>query len=212
MSAKNDKAKKGNPVFLGFAIVAIVAAMVIFAFLLTNKKESKVAGSGATDSKPTETTSQEPASGDEDFPDHHAGGSLIIQTLDGANYDLTDFDGKIVILDFWATWCGPCKAEIPHFVELFNEYKDQDVLILGVSTDRSKDPVLRFRQQNNVSFPVAMATTEAIQRFGPIQYIPTTYIIDHNNNIVHKKVGYGDKAFWEGWLKKLIAEREKEAA
>lgn len=217
MSAKGNstggqKNTKGNPVFLGFAIVAIVAAMVIFAILLSGKKKSETASSRATQStgqSSNQTTGQ--TSDNKDYLDHTAAGALSVTTLDGETYDLTDFGGKIVILDFWATWCKPCLYGIPHFIELQKQYEDENFMVLGLSTDRSPQPVKQYRSEAGVNFPMAMATKPALQRFGPVQAIPTTFVIDHNNKIRHKKTGYADKAYWEEWIKKLIAERDAQA-
>ncbi|MFP4458988.1 MAG: TlpA family protein disulfide reductase [Candidatus Zixiibacteriota bacterium] len=207
---QKTKKTKGNPVFLGFAVITIVAAMVIFAFLMTNKKNENVDGSGATQTDSQSQQSRNQQQNEGDYPNHKAGGNLMVNTLDGETYDLTDFEGKIVILDFWATWCKPCVYEMPHFVELYNEYKDQDFMIIALSVDRSSDPVSKFIKDQNITFPVGMATPQSRERFGPISAIPTTYIIDHKNEIRVKKRGAAPKSYWETEIKKLIAERDGE--
>lgn len=137
---------------------------------------------------------------------------LSAKDIYGKDVNLSDFEGKVTIVDFWATTCPPCKAEFPDFVTLYNQYKDKGFNIIAVSVDRGGDaPVKKFIESNNVKFPVVMATepiVNAYNAFGQMQYIPTTFIIDSKGKVVERIVGAKDKSYWESTIKKLLAERD----
>ncbi len=114
--------------------------------------------------------------------------------LNGGEISLSDYEGKVLYLNFWATWCPPCRAEIPDFIEFYKEYKDQGLEILGVSVDQiSADKVLAFVKANEMNYPVAMYTMELINDYRPGNSIPTTIVIDRKGMIRHKQVGMMSK-------------------
>ncbi|MFH1782942.1 MAG: TlpA disulfide reductase family protein [Candidatus Omnitrophota bacterium] len=125
--------------------------------------------------------------------------------LNDKKVSLSDFEGKVIILDFWATWCPPCQAEIPHFIGLYNEYKDKGVEIIGVALDRGgKSTVSKFSQKNNINYPVLISDGKAPDLYGGIMSIPTTFVLDKDHNIVKKYIGYKDKAVFENDIKGLL--------
>jgi len=135
---------------------------------------------------------------------------FTINTVDGQKVSLSDFSGKPVILDFWATWCGPCRMEIPGFVELKKKYGDK-IGIIGISLDRSQKQVVKFKEAYKMNYPVAMATREIVEAYSKIykiMYIPTTFIIDKNGNIYDIYVGYKPKEDFERILTKLLNEKD----
>ncbi len=114
--------------------------------------------------------------------------------LDGTEVTLRDFEGKVLFLNFWATWCSPCRQEIPGFLEIYDKYKDEGMEILGVSLDRQGPDVIKpFAEKMKITYPLAMANNEIMQAYQPGQYIPATIIIDREGNIHNKHVGYMDK-------------------
>jgi cytochrome c biogenesis protein CcmG/thiol:disulfide interchange protein DsbE len=114
--------------------------------------------------------------------------------LDGKKVTLTDFEGKVFFLNFWATWCPPCRQEIPGFMEMYDKYKGEGMEILGVSLDRQgTDIVKAFAEKMKITYPLAMANMGIMQAYQPGQYIPATIIIDREGNIHKKHVGYMDK-------------------
>lgn len=129
-----------------------------------------------------------------------------LSLINGGTLKLSEYFGKVIILDFWATWCPPCRAEIPDFISLYNEYKDRGLVIIGISVDDSIEPVKKFIQQNNVNYPVVMGNSKVIQDYGGITGIPTTFIIDKKGNIVEKFVGYRPKEVFEKSIKRLLSE------
>lgn len=134
-----------------------------------------------------------------------------LQDINGKQVKLSDFKGKVVILDFWATWCPPCRAEIPGFVELQKEYGSKGLVVVGVSLDDNPEVVASFAKAKGINYPIVMGTQEVAQAYGGIEAIPTTFVIDTNGNVVAQHQGYTDKAEFEaeitGLLPKVTAMR-----
>jgi len=131
--------------------------------------------------------------------------AFALKDLDGKEVNLSDFKGNVVILDFWATWCGPCVMEIPHFIELQKQYKDRGVTIVGISVDMEGIEVVKsFVQKHQVNYPILMADAKVQQSYGEIQAIPTTFVIDTSGTIQKQYVGYRDKSVFEADIKKLL--------
>ena len=111
------------------------------------------------------------------------------------------------MLDFWATWCPPCRAEIPHFIELQNELKDKGVTIVGVSLDSTGPAdVAQFAKTNGMNYPIVMGDEKTATAYGADQGIPTTVVIDGKGNIVATHLGLTDKDTFESDIKKALAE------
>ncbi len=115
---------------------------------------------------------------------------LSFKTLEGDTITKKDLVGQITLINFWATWCGPCRLEIPELVELQNHYTDQDVQIIGVSVDRSMNPIPSFLDQYKVNYPIAMYTANHIDFFGHVSAIPTTFILDKKARVAHVLRGF----------------------
>jgi thiol-disulfide isomerase/thioredoxin len=131
--------------------------------------------------------------------------NFSMQDMNGQPVDMRQHFGKVVIVDFWDTWCGPCRKEIPHFVDLYSQYKGKGLEIVGVAFARQgNDAVKQFATQNGINYTSAIFNEEAAKLFGSPPSIPTTYIIDQQGNISEKVVGYRDKAYWEGRIKTLL--------
>jgi len=128
-----------------------------------------------------------------------------LQTLDGKTVTLEDYRGKALILDVWDTWCPPCKAEIPHFIELYSQYKSKGLEILGVAGGRyGPDAVRSFIDQYGINYTNALISQEFVQGFGGIRNIPTTFVIDKKGNIYKKYIGYRDKEVFESDIKAIL--------
>ncbi len=122
----------------------------------------------------------------------------------GKRVRLSDYKGKVVILDFWATWCGPCRMEIPGYVDLFKKYEKQGLVILGVSLDQDGwTPVRPFMEKYQINYPILMGTREIAQVWG-INSIPTTFVINPNGEVVEYKIGARPLEYFEEILGKLL--------
>lgn len=129
---------------------------------------------------------------------------FTLQSLDGKTVRLTDFRGKAVLLNFWATWCEPCKQEIPHFVDLQNRYSSQGVQILGISMDDSEPPVRTFQKEFKVNYPLAVGSAKLADQYVGILGLPITFVIDASGRIVVRHIGATDASVIEGEVKKLL--------
>jgi thiol-disulfide isomerase/thioredoxin len=130
-----------------------------------------------------------------------------LKDLDGNPVSLSDFKGKVVVLDLWATWCPPCRAEIPHFIELQNEWKDKGVTIVGMSLDSTGPAdVAKFAKDNGMNYPIVMGDGTTASAYGADQGIPTTVVIDKKGNIVATHLGLTDKDVFEGDIQKALSD------
>ena len=131
---------------------------------------------------------------------------------DGTTISAAEFEHKVVILDFWATWCIPCRREIPGFIELQNKYKERGLVIVGLSFDRDKDIHDRWIQANHLNYRSIFALTDEgkteIAKFerliGQIEGYPTTIVINKHGEIVYKHVGYGSLEEFEKIITPLL--------
>jgi cytochrome c biogenesis protein CcmG/thiol:disulfide interchange protein DsbE len=134
---------------------------------------------------------------------------FTLQDLNGQDVSLSDFEGKVVILDFWATWCPPCKAEIPHFIELYKQYKDKGLVVIGIALDQEGIDIIKpFVQKYGIEYPVLLPDGQVAKAYGGINSIPTTFVIDSAGNVRQKYVGYRDKSVFEADIKELLPEPE----
>jgi len=123
----------------------------------------------------------------------------------GVGISLASLRGKVVILDFWATWCPPCIKGIPEFSELYLKYKDQGLDVVGISVDRAGPSVVKkFVEKNKVPYAIAMANMDVVDAYEVYTGIPTTIVIDRNGRIVEKVIGYRPKSFFENHVKNLL--------
>ncbi len=133
---------------------------------------------------------------------------FVVKDLKGREISLSNYSNKVVFLNFWATWCGPCKAEIPDFIEAYKQYKDKGMEIIGISVDRiSPNSVLKFVEEYKINYPVAMSTNKIQKDYEPGPYIPTTIIIDQKGKIRHKHIGYMNKETFIDYFLKLTEEK-----
>jgi thiol-disulfide isomerase/thioredoxin len=115
--------------------------------------------------------------------------AFVVKDLDGRDVSLASMRGKVVIVNFWATWCGPCRAEIPDLVALQAKYKDT-LQVIGISEDEAgADVVRRFAAEHKVNYPVAMMTPEIEKLYPGISALPTSFIVDRDARVVQKHVG-----------------------
>lgn len=118
--------------------------------------------------------------------------SWTLKDVNGQDISSAQFAGKVMVVDFWATWCGPCRVEIPGYIALQKKYGKDRLAIIGVSVDQGPEVVKKFIQANGVDYQIVMADDEVVQAFGGeegINAIPTTFIIDREGRIRDRKLG-----------------------
>ena len=125
---------------------------------------------------------------------------FTLEDLNGKNVKLSDFKGKVVIINFWATWCPPCKAEIPDFIELYKTYQKKGLVILGIALD-NKEKVVKFVKDNGINYPVLMGNQEVSNLYGGISGIPTSFVVDRKGIIKNVFVGLRSKEVFEQNIK-----------
>ena len=133
---------------------------------------------------------------------------FAVTDIDGKPLALASYNGKVVLLDFWATWCVPCQAEIPHFVEFQNKYGAQGFQVIGLSMDDGPDPVRAFYPQFKMNYPVAMGTTQLAESYGGVLGgLPVTFLIDREGRIAAKYRGQTDAGIIQQKLEQLLAQK-----
>jgi peroxiredoxin len=191
MQTKNQKGvivrKTGWPGIAGWTALAVIVLTLSYYLWARNNHP---ASSELTPSLPPSAVS----------------GSAPLFTLtgiDGASHSLADLRGKVVVLDFWATWCPPCKQEIPDFISLQTQYGPRGVQIVGIGLDEP-EKLAAFARQTGMNYPVLLGTQDVAMRYGGIEGIPTTFVIDKNGKIVNRFEGYRPREVFEQEIKQLL--------
>ena len=129
---------------------------------------------------------------------------LKMKDMNGATVSLADYKGKVILLNFWATWCGPCKIEIPEFIRAYQAHKDKGFVVLGVSIDDTPDQLKQFAAQWKVNYPMLLNDESVEQAYGPIYGVPVSFFIGRDGLICRKQMGEVKKDVLEQELKALL--------
>jgi peroxiredoxin len=124
--------------------------------------------------------------------------------LNGQPLKLSTYRGKVVLLDFWATWCVPCREEIPHFIDFQNKYGPQGLQVIGISMDDSPDPVRDFYQHYKMNYPVVMGDAKTGELYGGVLGLPIAFVIGTDGKINAKHIGATDLSVLEKEIVKLL--------
>ncbi len=128
-----------------------------------------------------------------------------LQDINGKTVRLSDYSGKVIILNFFATWCPPCREEIPDFIELVNTIDKGRFAIIGISVEKGDEGTVRkFAAVKKINYPVLVDDGFVSKAYGSVSSIPTTFIIDRNGNIAEKIIGSRTKTEFEGKIKPLL--------
>jgi len=138
---------------------------------------------------------------------HRPAPDFTLPLIDGGELHLSSYRDKVVLLDFWATWCVPCREETPHFVELQQRYGDRGLQIIGISMDDSPGPVRTFYRQFHINYPVVMGTADVGAAYGGVLGLPIAFLIDREGRIYAKHMGATDAAVFENDLATLLQTR-----
>jgi len=194
-------------VFIAMAAVAIAILIVMLAPGGENPAAPPAASSkGNLTGSPN--SAQEDAAADAKVAGKAAPLNFTLKDMNGVDVKLAAFKGKPIIMNFWATWCGPCRAEIPSLVELQKQYGDegQDVVILGISVDDPIEKLKPYASQMKMNYPVLVGNgrDDVQDAFGPLWGIPVTVFIDREGRIAKKHSGIASKEQFEQEIKALL--------
>ena len=128
-----------------------------------------------------------------------------LKGLDGKQVRLSDYRGKVVLLNFWATWCAPCKIEMPWFVDLQKQYASQGLQVIGVAMDDSgEETIAKFAKEMGVNYPVLIGKEAVGDAYGGVEFLPTTFIIDRQGKVVDRVFGLVGRSEFEDNIKKAL--------
>ena len=138
--------------------------------------------------------------------------NFSLKDANGDTVNLADYRGKVVLVNFWATWCGPCKYEMPWFVEFEQKYKDRDFAVLGVSMDDDGWKSVRpYITSHKINYRVVIGSEVVSQQFGDIDSLPTSFILDRQGRIAATHVGLVDKRDYQNEILKLLDDPKRAA-
>ena len=137
-------------------------------------------------------------------PEGVANLGLTLKDMNGNDVKLADYKGKVILLNIWATWCGPCQAEIPELVEAFNKYKDQGVVVLGVSLDDTAETLRAYAPKKQMNYPILLMGDEFDAAYGPILGVPISFFIARDGKISRKHFGPVTKEDIDREIKALL--------
>jgi thiol-disulfide isomerase/thioredoxin len=129
---------------------------------------------------------------------------FVLKDMNNAPVRFADFKGKVVLLNFWATWCGPCKTEIPAFVQLYSEYKDKGLVIAGISIDDSPETLRPFAKEWKMQYPILLMQSDIEDAYGPFYGVPTSYLLARDGTICTKHIGPASKEAFEHEIRALL--------
>ncbi len=177
---------KRNPLIL-FFIAALVAAMLFIGVRMARNNRANGPGKGQLIGNLA--------------PDFE------LPALDGKNLKLSDLRGKAVLLNFWATYCGPCKIEMPWFVELQKEYGPQGFQIVGVAMDdASTEDIAKFAKDMGVNYPILLGKESVGQSYGGVSVLPTTFFVDRDGRLIAREFGLQSRSVFVDHIKKAMSQ------
>src|SRR5215472_11753174 len=166
------------------------------------------AGCGRSETTHADSTAAKPEAQDSEpirfvkNPDVAPGFEL--KDLEGKPVSLEEAKGKVVLLNFWATWCGPCRAEIPDLVDLQKRYREKLEIIALATEEDDADQVRRFVLHSGINYRVAMAPDDVVRDYGGVAALPTSFVIDREGRVVQKHVGLNDPTIYERELRAML--------
>jgi peroxiredoxin len=184
---KRELVVKRDPVVI-IVVAMVVTVMIVFGFQMARRNAGQTASAGSS------MTGQ-------------AAPDFTLESLDGKTVRLSDFRGKGVLLNFWATWCQPCKIEMPWFAELQKQYGPQGLQIVGVAMDdASPKEIGEFAHDLGVNYPILVGKEEVGNAYGGVQFLPATFYIGRDGKVVDKVFGLKGRGEIEDSIKKALAE------
>ena len=140
--------------------------------------------------------------------DRQAAPDFELKDMNGQTVQLSDYRGQVVLLNFWATWCGPCKIEIPWFVDFEKKHKDNGFSVLGVSMDEGGwDAVKSYLDRADVNYRILMGNDDVAMLYGGVESLPTSFLIDRDGNIASVHIGLVSKSDYESDIQALLGQQ-----
>jgi cytochrome c biogenesis protein CcmG/thiol:disulfide interchange protein DsbE len=168
-------------------VIVAVAAMLAFSPYLSKRKNANGSQTGDLKGRPA--------------PD------FSLESLDGKTVRLSDYKGKAVLLNFWATWCQPCKIEMPWFEDLQKQYGAQGLQVVGVAMDdASKQDIAKFAKDMGVNYPILIGKEAVGDSYGGVQFLPSSFFIDRDGNIVDHVFGLKSRSEIEDDIKSALGQ------
>ena len=133
---------------------------------------------------------------------------FVLEGLDGGEVSLAGSEGKVVVLNFWASWCGPCRREMPDFQEAWEEHQDQGVVFVGIAVDDTASEASKFAEQVGVTYPLALDTTGDVARAYRLQAVPSTYFIDRQGKLATRLHGLANQGALRIFLRGQVDQGE----
>ncbi len=194
-------------------ILVVIAALGLMAWsgyrnFQRRKAEQAVPRAVLVPDASNQTVAQDVA-GDEGLPNLRGkkAPAFVLKNTDGKRVSLADYKGKAVLINFWATWCAPCKIEMPWFIDLQKQYESQGFTILGISEDDVKDhpEVVKFKNRIGVNYPILMGDDAVGRAYGGLEFLPTSYYVGRDGKIVEETAGLAGKDVIEAHIKQALA-------
>ena len=201
---------KKNLIIWGTAAVLVLTALYVTKYYdressntAPQSPSAQVQGD-STQSTSFQTASNQDTSSSIDSSTGQKAIDFTLTDLDGKKVSLKDFRGKSVYLNFWATWCPPCRAEMPEIEKVYQQYKDKDFVVLAVDLGEDKNTVKNFIRQNKYNFKVLLDSDQSVASQYNISAIPVSYFIDKDGNVVAKRVGALSEEEMQSYVTQLI--------
>jgi len=174
-----------------------LSIMVLFAACSNSNSQSKPESNNSENNTATNTQNDEKEL--QEAPD------FTLKDMEGNSFTLSEHEGKVIVLNVWATWCPPCRKEIPDFIDIQREMRDEGVLFVGVSVDREGWEVVRpFAEKYEINYPLVVDDGTINQKYGPFRGIPTTFIINKKGKVEYVAPGMIDQSILQPVLEKLV--------
>lgn len=168
--------------FVWIVVIVVVAAMLAFAPYMARRARNNSGGEGELKGK--------------------SAPEFSLQSLDGTTVRLADYRGKAVLLNFWATWCQPCKIEMPWFEEMQRQYGPEGLQVVGIAMDdASKEDIAKFAKEMGVNYPILLGKETVGDAYGGVQFLPSTFFIDRDGKIVDRVFGLKSRSEIEDDIK-----------
>jgi peroxiredoxin len=137
----------------------------------------------------THSPAQQPGKGLTELPEAPQASDFVLSDLDGNQHRLSDYRGQVVIINFWATWCPPCRAEMPSMQRAWEQLKKDGVVMLGINVGEDEDTIFQFTADYPVEFPLLMDSDSSVIGQWPVRGLPTTFVVDPRGKIVYRAIG-----------------------